>query len=320
MRKKSIIKSMIVIIQIVYCTTICHAQDASVLLRIYGFDTTESIEIEEQRLIKAQKEYSDVLIDMNSIKMLSVASDLYQQQYKDFVNQVDQEIEQLRLELANIQELMELNREKDVDYLLELDVKYRSIFTQLEKKLNDRELWKEHMTQNQVENDIQPVDEVQLSLVEKKLIEQRGRYEMAASYAELGDIDHLKHPLNNTYTISSPFGWRLDPITKEANEHHNAVDLVATMNTEVLSSFHGTVEKAAFDEGLGYYVIINHGQGIKTLYGHLNSYVVEEGQVVQQYEVIAFSGNSGLLSTGPHLHFGLYINGLPVDPTILLNK
>lgn len=86
------------------------------------------------------------------------------------------------------------------------------------------------------------------------------------------------------------------------------------MNTDITALFNGTIETVGSSDDIGYYVIINHGKGIKTLYGHLDHYSVEEGQQVKQYDVIASSGNSGNRSTGPHLHLGLYINGTAVNP------
>ena len=91
----------------------------------------------------------------------------------------------------------------------------------------------------------------------------------------------------------------------------------ASVKTEVLAIFAGKVEKVTKTYGGGNTIWIDHGNGIKSVYMHLYSTEVSEGQTVNQYDVIALSGNTGANTTGPHLHFGLYINNTPVDPAKL---
>lgn len=125
-------------------------------------------------------------------------------------------------------------------------------------------------------------------------------------------------PLEISVQLTSPYGERLDPVTRDVITFHHGMDMRAPEGTQVLAAFNGVVEEAASGEELGNYVIVNHGCGIKTLYGHLESYQVSAGDKVEQYDSIARSGNTGSRTTGPHLHFGVYINGKSVNPGVFV--
>jgi len=109
-----------------------------------------------------------------------------------------------------------------------------------------------------------------------------------------------------TGTISQGF----DPTT-----NHFAVDVVVTKNTPIKSVAPGTVIFADWTTETGYVVIIKHAQNIVSVYKHSESLAVTQGDLITSGEVIAFAGSTGNLSTGPHLHFELWSDGFPIDPT-----
>lgn len=111
---------------------------------------------------------------------------------------------------------------------------------------------------------------------------------------------------------SSGFGPRKSP-TKGASSYHKGIDWSVPTGTAVFASCGGTVAKAGWGSGYGYVVYINHEDGSQTRYGHLSKVLVTAGQTVKQGERIALSGNTGV-STGPHLHFEILINGKQVNP------
>ena len=111
---------------------------------------------------------------------------------------------------------------------------------------------------------------------------------------------------------TSGFGPRKAP-TKGASSYHKGVDWAVATGTSVYASCGGTVAKAGWGSGYGYVVYINHEDGRQTRYGHLSKVLVKAGQKVKQGERIALSGNTGV-STGPHLHFEMLINGSQVNP------
>ncbi len=117
--------------------------------------------------------------------------------------------------------------------------------------------------------------------------------------------------------LSSSFGKRSRP-TKGASTYHKGVDWATPTGTAVYASCGGTVAKAGWGSGYGYVVYINHPDGRQTRYGHLSKVLVSAGQTVTQGQKIALSGNTGV-STGPHLHFEILINGTQVNPLKYLN-
>lgn len=117
--------------------------------------------------------------------------------------------------------------------------------------------------------------------------------------------------------ISSTFGYRIDPITKRRRFHYG-VDIAADHGTNIYASGDGKVVLARSYNGYGYTVIIDHGFGITSLYGHNSKILVNEGDVVKKGQPIAKVGSTGR-STGPHLHFEIRINDNPVDPMEFLD-
>lgn len=114
-------------------------------------------------------------------------------------------------------------------------------------------------------------------------------------------------PVNTKTQTSSGWEWRINPISKK-KEFHNGLDIPAPRGTHIYAAAAGTVVKCEWYGGYGNCVIINHGGGVMTLYGHCNALNVKNGQSVKQGDVIAFVGSTGY-STGNHLHFTVYENG-----------
>ena len=114
------------------------------------------------------------------------------------------------------------------------------------------------------------------------------------------------------YTITSYYGYRKDPFTGKT-AYHDGYDFACAKGTEIYAADDGTVVIAKYNGGYGNCVTINHGGGIMTLYGHCSSLNVVSGQQVKRGDVIAYVGSTGR-STGNHLHFGVYKNGVLTDP------
>jgi murein DD-endopeptidase MepM/ murein hydrolase activator NlpD len=120
-----------------------------------------------------------------------------------------------------------------------------------------------------------------------------------------------------TGVITSPFGWRRSPFGGGA-EFHQGLDIGANMGTTVTAAASGTIISAGWYGGYGNYILIDHGGGMSTGYGHLSRIFVSNGQQVQRGQAIGAVGSTGA-STGPHLHFEVRISGKPVDPTAYLH-
>ncbi|HCP95551.1 MAG TPA: peptidase M23 [Anaerovibrio sp.] len=117
-------------------------------------------------------------------------------------------------------------------------------------------------------------------------------------------------PLNGP--ITSEFGWRTHPIFG-TQRYHSGLDIGGDYGLPIAAAASGTVIHAGWISGYGYTVIIDHGGGITTLYGHNESLLVGEGESVSQGQTIALCGSTGN-STGPHCHFEVRENGEPVSP------
>jgi murein DD-endopeptidase MepM/ murein hydrolase activator NlpD len=113
-------------------------------------------------------------------------------------------------------------------------------------------------------------------------------------------------------SVTSPFGMRMHPIF-HVMKMHTGVDLHAGMGTPIHAAASGTVVYTDWRGGYGKCVIIDHGGGLATLYGHQSEILVNVGQKVKRGEVIGKVGSTGY-STGPHLHFEVRVNGTPVNP------
>ncbi len=112
--------------------------------------------------------------------------------------------------------------------------------------------------------------------------------------------------------ITSGFGYRFHPILHR-RKLHTGVDFGASYGSAIHAAAGGTVIQACYTRGYGNCVVIDHGNGVTTLYGHCSELLVSQWQVVRQGQVIARVGSTGL-STGPHLHFEVRRNGVPVPP------
>ena len=112
--------------------------------------------------------------------------------------------------------------------------------------------------------------------------------------------------------ITSEYGWRTHPIFG-TQRYHSGLDIGGDYGMAIHAAQSGTVEYAGWISGYGNTVILNHGGGVTTLYGHNQSLAVGVGQSVSQGEVIAYCGSTGN-STGPHCHFEVRVNGEPTSP------
>jgi len=200
----------------------------------------------------------------------------------------------------------------DITVLQALDSEYKSNVAGVDMLLDERSQYTLFST---VE-----IDYNHLTQLESEADRLFLAYEESIDAVELGIVKGVHYPLAEASEIRSKYGVRIDPMNPVTTRFHAGVDLKAAEGTEVLSIFNGTVSDAGWGPIGGYYVKIDHGDGIGSYYCHLQKLLCRKGQTVKQYDVIALSGNTGSRTTGPHLHFALYIDGVSVDPAILFEN
>jgi murein DD-endopeptidase MepM/ murein hydrolase activator NlpD len=145
------------------------------------------------------------------------------------------------------------------------------------------------------------------------------------SYQELSNLINNKEkllaatpaiqPVSNKdlSRIASGYGYRIDPVYKTV-KFHAGLDFTAPQGTPIYATADGVIEKAGLsDGGYGNYVVIDHGYGYETLYGHMLRVKAKRGQRVKRGEVIGYVGSTGK-STGPHCHYEIHKNGQKLDP------
>ncbi len=117
--------------------------------------------------------------------------------------------------------------------------------------------------------------------------------------------------------VASPFGYRIHPIYGDWRLHRG-IDLAALEGEPIYATRSGKVCVALYDDISGNYVMIDHGDGFVTAYLHMLEFIVEDGDEVYAGQLIGYVGSTGA-STGPHLHFAVYYNWDPIDPTIYID-
>ena len=165
--------------------------------------------------------------------------------------------------------------------------------------------------------------EAELNALVKKLAEEeaaRKAAEEAAKRAQQGysggstavATGGFSWPVPSCSLITSRFGRRSSP-TAGASSYHGGLDIGAGQGATIVAARGGTVVLASYNGGYGNCVMIDHGGGVVTLYGHMQSFAVRYGQSVSAGQAIGYVGSTGV-STGPHCHFEIRINGAQTDP------
>ena len=136
----------------------------------------------------------------------------------------------------------------------------------------------------------------------------KNKKEMLASIPAIQPVSN-----KNLKRMASGFGYRIHPIYK-TRKFHSGMDFSAPKGTPIYATGNGRIEKVSTSKrGFGNYIKINHGFGYKTLYAHMNKYIVRKGQIVKRGDLIGYVGNSGT-STGPHLHYEVVKGNKKVNP------
>ncbi|MFC2138606.1 M23 family metallopeptidase, partial [Bacteroidota bacterium] len=177
---------------------------------------------------------------------------------------------------------------------------YKSSEVMIETSQNIEELFKQIYVQTKSYD----------QLIDK--LKEKGRFlNCRPAIQPISDNDYIR--------ISDYFGWRKDPFNKKATKHHG-IDFAGEKGGEIYSTGDGIITKAGYSLfGYGRLIEIDHGFGYKSRYAHLDKIYVKVGEKVKRGQTIGLLGNSGR-STGPHLHYEVRMNNIPVNPIYFFNN
>ena len=236
------------------------------------------------------EDFNDLLSRIDMIQMIVV----HDQNLIEFLKEQRDIIEEKKAELEIIREDLKelaaskLAKQEELSVALNNMVSYKT------------ELRKDEAAMSEMEDELLK-DADQITELIKNI-------KLAATYVG----GEMAWPIPGQYSISSYFGLRIHPISKE-EKMHTGIDIEVPRKTPVNSAQKGTIVFANWFSGYGKAIIIDHGGGYTTLYAHLDVIGVSVGQEVAKGGYIGQSGNTGY-STGPHLHFEVRMNGEYVDP------
>lgn len=237
--------------------------------------------------------------------------------YFKTLNENSAKARELKRSIAEYRTAM-LNRQKDIERYSTLIERYMRLSGKLGFLLGVEE---DGSGGTSVEN----LEKLETILSDIGLLEQR--FEKIEKFSEMFDLLPIRFPLDSTFELSSAFGMRRSPITRNM-EMHRGIDLSAKRGSVIMAAGSGVVQYAGRwnDIGkpnyskLGLFVQIKHGRSAYTsLYGHCSRLLVKPGDTVKAGQPIALVGSTGW-STAPHLHFAILHNERFVDPTFYLLK
>ena len=270
--------------------------------------------------------YFEVLFGANSIgEFLSLIDDIgdIMQSDKDLEESYKQSVTDLKTVKAEYEEAQAELKQNKVECAqlkdqLQIDItQAASVITSLQSEINDNasvlsELdSQESALQSQIQSKVKQLNE------QKKAEEEANRNNNNNGGNNNGGstvgTGNLVWPSYCTY-ITSRQGPRVHPITGEY-KNHGGTDIGASYGSAIYAADSGKVVSSSdgWNGGWGNYVMIDHGNGMQTLYAHMSSRAVSVGQTVKRGQTIGYVGSTGM-SSGPHLHFEMYVNGSRIDP------
>ena len=275
----------------------------------------EQLKLFQERLVVL---YVNARTNASMDELLS--SDNFDQMFKkahmmQMVSKFDQDlIKSIENKQKEIEELKELKQREEENALQQLEESLR----QIEELEVSRAAAEDRIAKSQQSVAAWEKAEKELEKEDQELTEIIKR---ASSTGTKYTGGVMTWPTPGYYGISSPFGYRIHPILKY-RKFHGGVDINAPMSANIVAASSGTVIWSGWRSGgSGNTVIIDHGGGVTTLYLHIKNggLLVKEGQKVKAGQTIAKVGSTGL-STGPHLHFEVRINGERQDPMKYISK
>lgn len=227
---------------------------------------------------------------------------------KDQIARDEASLEAEHMELLDLKDATEVRHGSVTQLLTEKSRELKNFETQISSAENqvseyEKDIKAQEDKIKQIEAEIKRKE-----LEAKKAAEAQGK---KYNTANIGNINFI-WPCPSSSRVTSDFGGRSSP-TEGASSNHQGMDIGATTGTNIVAAAAGEVIISTYSYSAGNYIMINHGGGVYTVYMHCSQILVPAGTQVSQGQVIAKVGSTGV-STGPHLHFGIRVNGSYVNP------
>jgi len=273
-------------------------------------------------LFKANS-FSDLLSRIDSIHEVAEADNRMLEQMQALANRIQTEREELEAEMKEQEAVKQELAEKELILqeqraeadllLLDLADAYNNLTDEfLANEAREEELRQEILEAQAAYNAALSAEEAARLAAANKNNAAGGGSKPSSSAGSSGSLSSgFTSPLSSM-VVTCAYGWRIHPIWGD-RRFHSGVDLAAGQGTPIYAIASGTVTTATYGDAYGYNVSISHGGGYGSMYAHMTNYTVSPGQYVSQGEVIGYVGSTGW-STGPHLHFEIYVNGATVNP------
>jgi murein DD-endopeptidase MepM/ murein hydrolase activator NlpD len=255
------------------------------------------------QIVLSSKSISDFLNRSEYVKQISNYDKTMFNEFKKIKEEVQQKKLDIEEDLANLEAMNEelLHKKKTVQKLnsdkqAEL-AKYNAAISK---------------TSAEVASYNKAIEDAQDEL-DRLIAEQQQKYNTGNDYVISGNAAKgFVWPTPTSYRITCGFGYRNAP-TAGASTYHKGIDIGLPTGSPIVATKAGTVAMASYNNARGYYVVISHGDGIMSYYYHNSKLLVSVGDKVSAGQQIAKAGSTGI-STGPHLHFSITVNGTYVNP------
>lgn len=271
---------------------------------------------------KGDTSYLDLLLESGSMsEMLNRAE--YIQQISSYDRKKLTEYGEIKEKIADDEEKLEAEHEELLTLQEQTKAKQDSVEKLVGEKSRELQKYQNQIAANEsqlasyqadIEAQENRIQQIEAELKRQEEEARKKAQEKGEEYktVSIGNISFI-WPCPSSSRITSGFGGRSSP-TEGASSNHKGIDIGASSGSDIVAAADGTVTISTYSYSAGNSIMINHGGGVSTVYMHCSKLLVSVGETVKKGQVIAKVGSTGY-STGPHLHFGVRVNGAYVNPS-----